>query len=200
MKKFFVLLLIGVIATTMLQAQDGFTLEDPQGEVTATTASPTSPTVPATETLEIKLGDHVYVREMPTSMGEALDLLRMMTQAFEKVSNLALSYSQSHLNNLEELISGVDDIELSVVPIQEIDVAAYEERLAALAKNQAKMLTIGTYFVYNRDLLNMGGSFGPLVQFNLFNTVQIGAGAGFDFNTSGSVGFSLSLTLGYWLF
>lgn len=193
MKKWFCLLLC-ICSIYMVTAQ-GFAK---RGEVFAGSSMMTPAETFEFEEIVITLGEDEYYRYMPQDLEAAQDLIRSLTKAYEKVSNLSLQYSESHLKQLETLLVDAEGLDDELKPIQS-SLEEYNKQITLLTKNQAKRLALGLFSQGIRGLSadQWFVTLGPLVQYNFMNSVLIGAGLGVAASPS-YVGGAFQLQVALW--
>lgn len=174
MKKWFcILLLICSVYTVFAQ---GFAK---RGEVFAGASMTTPIETFEFEEIVITLGEDEYYRYMPQDIEAAQELIRNLTKAYEKVSNLSLQYSESHLKQLETLLVDAEGLDDELKPIQS-SLEEYNKQITLLTRNQAKRLALGLFSQGIRGLSadQWSVTLGPLVQYNFMNSILFGVGLG----------------------
>jgi len=136
------------------------------------------------EILTIKIGEDVYEREMPTNIEEAQELIRMLTRAYEQVSNLSITYSEKYKNEINELITTIDNYKIQLNTTKDETIQLIHELNDKLIittneynilKSQQRKLAIGPMFSLNTNILSNNYSLGMYCNYNLFNKIQLGA-------------------------
>lgn len=203
MKKLFLIILI-LVGMIMCVSSQGFMKKGDvfAGSAEIETTEKSEPLKSANsikvEEIVINLGEDEYFRYMPQNLYEAQELIRNLVKAYEKVANLSLQYSESHLEQLETLIIDADGLDDELVPIKE-SLTDYSELIDSLNANQAKRLAIGLFAQGEKSFLteNWSVSFGPMIQINFLNSVLFGAGVGVV-ASSNSIGGAAQLQIAMW--